>query len=136
MSTLLRLPFGLIDRGFRMRSLTARAEPPHQQFRLSGPERAFVRVLLSRRRLWTWRCNQKHYCGDFVVVDMSEARPSHRVAQVIELKSRSPLKTGRPGIQMSRAHRVSKALVDRGVLDVGAERLLIQGTIDAILASL
>lgn len=136
MSTLLRLPFGLLDRGFRLRSLTARAELPHHEFRLSGPETAFVRALLERPRFWTWRCNQRHYCGDFVVVDMSEARPSHRVARVIELKTRSPLKTGRPGIQMARAHRVSEGLVRRGVLDPSAPRQLIQGQAHDVLASL
>lgn len=133
MQTLLRLPFDLFeDRG--LRQLTRRAQVPHRHFELSGPERGFVRALLTRPRFWTWRCNQRAYCGDFVIVDMSEPRPDRRRALVVELKTRSPLRRDSPGIQMARAHQVTRELADRRI--VGARRTLLRGTADAVLASL
>lgn len=103
----LRLPFWLADR-FCMEAVVARsalrrAELP--DFALSGPERRFAQDLLRHRRnLWLWRCHQRHRCGDFVVVDMSNPRAESRIARVIELKTRRGLHRG--GLQTQNAPRV------------------------------
>jgi len=116
---LLRLPFRATD----LRRLACRADLPYRDFALSGPERVFVRALLERRRLWTWRTDQRAGLGDFVVVDMSEPRPARRVVRVLELKSRSGLRLERRGLQMRNADR---ARVELGPL-VGEVVRVAQG---------
>lgn len=107
--TLLRLPFGL-GHGLTLRRLTSEHDLAYRDFALSGPERVFVRALLERRRLWTWRSDQKAGLGDFVVVDMSEPRPARRVTRVLELKSRRGFREGRRGLQMRNAERARAEL--------------------------
>jgi hypothetical protein len=73
-----------------------------EAYALSGPETAFARALLRRKRnLWLYRCHQRRFCGDFVVVDMSAASP--RPARVLELKAGEVPKAGCGGWQLRAA---------------------------------
>jgi len=75
----LYLPFHLATHGFNLSRLLA-SDPRRswsegyrllEQFDLSGPERQFTLVLLrDKTNLWLFRCNQRAWCGDFIVVDM------------------------------------------------------------------
>lgn len=101
----LRLPFWLA-REFSLKRLLARTVSASWSdcwnlipaFAHSGPERQFVReVLQKERRLWLFRCHQRAFCGDFVIVDMSPPPGQHRWVSVVELKSSSPLTVGGGG---------------------------------------
>ncbi|MCA9674544.1 MAG: hypothetical protein H6709_08805 [Kofleriaceae bacterium] len=71
-----------------------------EQFALSGPELEFARVLLERRRnLWLYRCNQRHFCGDFLAIDMSA--PRRRTTYALELKAAEPVRVGVGGRQFA-----------------------------------
>lgn len=71
-------------------------------FEMRTQERAFARSLLARKRnLWLFRCNQRCFCGDFAVVDMSSQNPAARPVFVVELKMGAPLQVGvKPGTQL------------------------------------
>ena len=85
-------------------------------FALSGPETVFARGLLARKRnLWLFRCHQRRFCGDFVVIDMS-ASIEARTAWVLELKQGAPLRFGVGGVQLKRAPEAVTELSDVGVL--------------------
>ncbi|HVK73565.1 MAG TPA: hypothetical protein VM734_09600 [Kofleriaceae bacterium] len=103
----LRLPFHAATR-FRLEQLIAsQLDVPwsvgwklREMFELGGPELEFARVLLDRRRnLWLYRTNQRHFCGDFVAVDMSA--PRHRRTYALELKSAEPVRVGVGGRQFA-----------------------------------
>jgi hypothetical protein len=71
-------------------------------FEFKSDELPFVRHLLARKsNLWAFRSNQKGFCGDFVVVDMSAACPRRRATWVIDLKLGAPLKLGGGGAGVS-----------------------------------
>lgn len=106
----LRMPFAMVDVGFSVEQLLARdpalsrsqAWQRLELFALSGPERLFTRrLLMERRNLWLYRCNQRAFCGDFVVVDMSGGLGARRVV-ALELKQGAPVKPGAGGVQMAR----------------------------------
>jgi hypothetical protein len=88
-------------------------------FALSGPEQRFARQLLQRKRnIWLFRCNQRRFCGDFIIVDMSAARLKHRSVAILELKSHEKLTLdGGAGIQFRNATAAVEELanVDRVV---------------------
>ena len=64
-------------------------------FGFKNDERKFVKNLLERKRnYWAYRCNQKMFCGDFIIVDMSSPDIRRRKCWAIELKQNSPLKVG------------------------------------------
>jgi len=61
-------------------------------------EAVFARELLTRAtQMWLFRTNQRRFCGDFVVVDMSSPDPDARRAWVIDLKRGARLKLGGGG---------------------------------------
>lgn len=101
----LRLPFWLAHE-FSLKRLLARTLSNSWSecwalipaFAHSGPEREFVRHMLRHeRRLWLFRCHQRAFCGDFVVVDMSPPPGQRRWSAVVELKSSGPLTVGGGG---------------------------------------
>ena len=70
-------------------------------FAMTRPEVDFARRLLRRRRnYWLYRCHQRAFCGDFIIVDMSS--PWKRRSWAIELKANTPVKVGAGGVQFSR----------------------------------
>ena len=84
-----------------------------EAFALSGPEVAFARTLLRRKRnLWLYRCNQRRFCGDFVVVDMSAVPP--RPIWVLELKAGEVARAGCGGWQLRAAADVVATLDEAG----------------------
>ena len=97
----LRLPFWAAAR-FRLEAILASQAVDRglrEVFALSGPELAFARALLTRTRMWLYRTNQRHACGDFVVIDMSA--PRDRTAYALELKSDEPVRLGAGGLQLA-----------------------------------
>lgn len=87
-------------------------------FDLTADERQFVDGLIRRhRRFWVFRSNQRRFCGDFVVVDMSSPNPGYRPVWVIDLKhgSRLHLGGGGAGIQLRNRHLAVRELVRGGV---------------------
>jgi hypothetical protein len=107
---LLRLPFWMAERFDLAMLLAQRTELSGSQARrwlevyaLSGPETVFARGVLTRKRnLWLYRCHQRRFCGDFVVVDMS-APVDLRAAWVLELKLGEPLRFDVGGVQLQQA---------------------------------
>lgn len=90
--------------------LSRRAELSNSQawrwlevYALSGPETVFAKGVLTRKRnLWLYRCHQRRFCGDFVLVDMS-APVELRAAWVLELKLGEPLRFDVGGVQLQQA---------------------------------
>jgi len=109
-----------------------------ERFVLAGYERRFVRELLrARANLWLFRCSQRAFCGDFVVVDMSEPRAGRRGAQVIELKLGKPLIVGRGprSVQLANHRRALREIAERtGVIAPGAPCALLSGDPLAVIA--
>lgn len=98
----LRLPFWAASR-FRLEAILASQALGvrlAEVFALAGPELAFARALLTRRRnLWLYRTNQRRACGDFVAIDMSA--PRDRRVYALELKSDEPVRLGVGGVQLA-----------------------------------
>jgi len=86
-------------------------------FELTNDERRFVYALLRHPRFWLYRSNQRRFCGDFVVVDMSAAKPCRRSVWVIDLKrdGRLHLGGGGAGVQLTNRHLAVRELAGRGV---------------------
>jgi hypothetical protein len=133
----LRLPFHAAAR-FRLEQLIAeQLDVPwsvgwtlREMFALSGPEEDFARLLLDRRRnLWLYRCNQRHFCGDFIAIDMSA--PRARRTYALELKSGEPLKVGAGGRQLA---NLPAALTELADVHGGGPLLTAQGAPDALFA--
>ena len=141
----LLLPFRMVDESFSLELLLA-SDPERsgadtwrlrELFAMSSREEAFVRRLLRKKRnLWLFRCNQRGWCGDFVVVDMSEPEVRRRHAVVIELKSGAALKVGGGGLQIKNAHAAVSELVADGVLAEGAAFETWLGSKEAVLETL
>lgn len=75
-------------------------------FAFKNDEQGFARGLLSASsRLWLFRCNQRAFCGDFIAIDLSSARPDRRRVWVLELKRGQPLRVGSGGVQMKNADK-------------------------------
>ncbi|MCO4771978.1 MAG: hypothetical protein KDA24_18245 [Deltaproteobacteria bacterium] len=141
---LLRLPVWLLHEGFRLERAVARdrrwsryapcrAVP---RLRLSGPEQRFALGLLDRRRnYWLWRCDQSAACGDFAVVDVSDARPEHRTLWLIELKERSDWRPGR-GLQLRAANDACDELRAMGAIGETTRPRLREGSTTASLRAL
>lgn len=123
----LRLPFAMADRGrglpWVVRSLElprGRARRVISAFAMTRPEERFALELLERKRnLWLYRCNQRRFCGDFAVVDMSVS-PSLRTLRVLELKAGAIPRPGGGGLQVRNAPLLRDALTREGVLQPGA----------------
>lgn len=84
-------------------------------FEMRTQEQSFARALLARKpNLWLFRCNQRCFCGDFAVVDMSAQSPSARRAYVLELKMSAPLQVGvKPGTQLANWRAAIEDLAER-----------------------
>ena len=141
----LLLPFRLVDEGFSLAMLLASApelssfDPRRlrEVFAMSSREQAFVRRLLRKKRnLWIFRCNQRGWCGDFIIVDMSEPDASRRRSLLIELKSGAALKEGGGGLQVKNAAAAFAELHASGVLEEGATTDTWLGSKEAILEAL
>ena len=141
----LRLPFAMTDRYLRLEQILAanrtrswaQSLPLLPSFALSRPEKRFARRLLERKRnLWLFRCNQRGFCGDFILVDMSAPRPDLRSVVVIELKSRAGLTFGGGGVgvQLQQAQAAVDELAETtGVIAKDAPTMLACGDGEAVL---
>jgi hypothetical protein len=79
-----------------------------RSFEFCNDEERFARELLrNKSQLWLYRCNQRKFCGDFVVINMSDPRPEHRQAWVLDLKFGADLCIGGggAGIQLRNGHQ-------------------------------
>jgi hypothetical protein len=121
----LRLPFAMVDRHLRLEQILAadpsrswaQSQPLVARFALTRPEKQFARRLLERKRnIWLFRCSQRGYCGDFIVVDMSAGRPELRPVVVIELKSgvRPTIGGGAASLQLRKAGAAVAELAKAG----------------------
>jgi hypothetical protein len=137
----LRLPFSLAGHFSLARVLAADPERSWSEgyrllevFEVSRPEREFALTLLRRKtNLWLFRCNQRAFCGDFVVVNMSPPRPERRAAWVLELKQGAPLSTDGGGLQLQNAGAAVDEIVSRGVVARDCPMVLLRGSPDALL---
>lgn len=125
------------------RRLTHGRPPSHAlvtQFILCRDEQRFARAVLVRgTRYWLFRSNQRRFCGDFAIIDMSEPRPGRRPCWVVELKLGADLRVGGggAGIQLRHAHRaIAHVAATSGVVPLDATPELVAGDRRAILAHL
>lgn len=101
-----------------------------EMFALGEPEIDFARTLLDRRRnLWLFRTNQRHFCGDFLAIDMSP--PRDRTTYALELKAGEPLRLDVGGVQMA---GLDAALAEVAHLIGAGPVVTARGSADAILA--
>jgi len=111
-----------------------------ERYALKSDEKPFVRELLSRKRnLWVFRCDQRRFAGDFVVVDMSDPRPARRRVVVLDLKMGAPLVLGGggAGVQLTHAQLAVDGVAAReGVLAPGVPYVLATGDKEVMLAFL
>lgn len=99
----------------------ARADPAvaHHTYAFKADEARFARALLARRtERWLYRANQRAFCGDFVVVDMSAPRSAPRRAWVVELKLGAPLREGGGAVGVQLVH-APEALAALGITGDG-----------------
>ena len=102
----------------------------HHAYAFKADEGRFARELLARHtERWLYRANQRAFCGDFVVVDMSSARTAPRRAWVVELKLGAPLREGGGAVGLQLVH-APEALVALGVTGGGT---LLTGDARAVL---
>ncbi len=136
---LLHLPVRMLDVGFGLgthifNSWRCSRSETHRLveiFAMTRPEIAFVRRLLERKRnLWLYRCNQRRFCGDFVVVDMSGPM-NLREALVLELKANEALKLEAGGVQLQNAAEAVAELIG-SVLEAGAGHRCVQGSPEVV----
>ena len=110
-----------------------------EQFEVSPRERAFARAVLTRKRnFWLFRCNQRRYCGDFMLVDMSSPSPSLRRVLAVELKLGAPLQVGaRPGRQLANWRLATAEIGKRhAIIDPACDAELLIGSSEQVLAHL
>lgn len=109
------------------RSSSARAEA----FKLTPDEERFARELLERAtHLWLFRSNQRLFCGDFVVIDMSCPRPAGRKVVALDIKLGGCLRLGGgpAARQLVNAERAADELADElGIVPPGAEITRLSG---------
>jgi hypothetical protein len=68
------------------------------EFAFKNDEQRFARVLMEKKsNLWLFRSNQRAFCGDFIVVDVSSPDPARRRAFVVDLKRGARVKVGGGG---------------------------------------
>lgn len=85
-------------------------------FAFKSDEYFFARELVVHKpNFWVFRCNQKAFCGDFLVVDMSAPKAADRSLWLLDLKEGCPLHDGAgpAGAQMIRAARAVAAVHER-----------------------
>lgn len=109
-----------------------------ERFEVSGPERRFVVALLrAKTNLWLFRCNQRRFCGDFIVVDMSSATAQQRRrVYVLELKADEPIRRA-GGVQLANwREAIAEIATVHGIIEHDVEPELIRGGEDEVLAYL
>ena len=81
------------------------------------------------RQFWVFRSNQRRFCGDFVVVDMSAPKPWHRPVWVVDLKHNGKLHLGGggAGVQLRNRQLAVKELAARGVAGEHTEAYAVVG---------
>jgi hypothetical protein len=131
----LRLPPLLARRGFDLARLLA-ADPARswaegfallEELEVSRPEREFALEVLRRKtNLCLYRCNQRCFCGDFIVVDMSPPLPERRSCVVIELKQGERL-AERGGQQVAQHPLAIAEIARSGVVVANCGALLLHG---------
>lgn len=99
-----------------------------QAFELKNDELDFARALLAKKsQLHLFRSNQRAFCGDFVVVDVSSPSVARRSAVVLDLKQGAPLRVGGggAGVQLRNAElavreiaRMTSLLGDEAAFEV------------------
>ncbi len=103
-------------------------------------EALFARELLTRAtQMWLFRSNQRRFCGDFVVVDMSAPSAESRRAWVIDLKrgARLRLGGGGAGVQLVNAPTALAEIAHRtGVLAPSPRAERVVGDRRAVLRHL
>nr|BDT36084.1 hypothetical protein MFMH1_57530 [Myxococcus sp. MH1] len=111
-----------------------------ERYALKSNEKPFVKALLERKRnLWVFRCDQRRFAGDFVVVDMAEPRPARRQVVVLDLKMGAPLVLGGGGAGVQLAHArdaVEGVAARQDVIPPGPPYTLATGDKDVMLAHL
>ncbi|NTX01386.1 MULTISPECIES: hypothetical protein [Myxococcus] len=109
-----------------------------ERYAMKSDEKPFARELLGRKpNLWVFRCDQRRFAGDFVVVDMAEPRPARRQVVVLDLKMGAPLVLGGggAGVQLTHAQDAVEGVAARkGVIAPGTPYMLATGDKDVILA--
>lgn len=102
-----------------------------EAFKLTPDEEKFARELLERAtHLWLFRSNQRLFCGDFVVVDMSCPRPEGRSVVALDIKLGGMLRLGGgpAARQLVNAERAADELADElGILVAGASVKRLSG---------
>ena len=85
-------------------------------FGFKNDERKFVKSLLeTKRNYWAYRCNQKMFCGDFIIVDMSSPDIRRRKCWAIELKQNAQLKVGAGiGVQFKNLDLAIEEIANQG----------------------
>lgn len=84
-------------------------------FAFKSDEYAFARDLVhGKPNFWVFRCNQKAFCGDFLVIDMSPPKVADRPVWFLDLKEGCPLHDGAgpAGAQMIHADRALAAVYE------------------------
>lgn len=140
---LLRLHAATLRRPDAIHALVSRAIRPRRAdwaravhtYAFKCDEHGFARELLgARTELWLYRCNQRAYCGDFVVVDVSCPWPELRQAWAIELKLRTIFRVGVGGIQLRHVDSAREELVRAGVLDPSRPISTVLGSAGDVLS--
>lgn len=98
-------------------------------FGFCSSEKDFAHDLLcSEHPFCVFRSNQRKFCGDFVVVDMSEVRRRARKVYLVEMKERIALKIGKgAGIQCRNGRAALEAIAkETGIIppDAPYEKLV------------
>jgi hypothetical protein len=144
----IRVPKQQIHRAKTLERILARLAPgkgPVQRsvlaaYEFRNDERIFARELLTRAtQMWLFRSNQRRFCGDFVVVDMSSPIAESRRAWVIDLKRGAPLKLGGggAGVQLVNAATALAEIAHRtGVLSRTPRAEKVTGDRRAVLRHL
>ena len=85
-------------------------------FALRSQELRFSRIFLETfTNYWLFRCNQKKYLGDFIIVDMSSPALHLRQAWVVELKFRQSVQL-RKGFQLRNSQLAIEQLTGQGII--------------------
>ena len=136
----LRLSRSVVDRKDGLaRHIRRTLNPPSDQlprvvhaYALTEDERSFARHLLAfRTQVWLWRSHQQAFCGDFVLVDLSNPDPASRPAWVVDLKRGAPLR--RSGWQLRLADEALAELAAEGVIAPEVGPRVLTGDRQALL---
>ena len=111
-----------------------------QAFALCNDELCFARSMLERgTRYWLFRSNQRLFCGDFVIVDMSPRHAGGRRSWVVDLKLGAELSVGGGGAGMqliNSRHAIAHIAWTTGAISPESTPELLAGDRRAVLARL